>query len=62
MESERLKRTLEYLKSEFFTAGEEWKASKDPKLMLELNALVGAINEIEVFLFDKKITNILDAG
>lgn len=60
MKSERLERTLEYLKSEFFAAGEEWKDSKDTELLSELHALVGAINEIEVFLFDKRITNILD--
>ncbi|KOP72398.1 hypothetical protein AMS59_15825 [Lysinibacillus sp. FJAT-14745] len=47
----RLQNTLDYLKEQFYTAGEEWKEAKDSELLTELNALVAAINAIEVYLY-----------
>ncbi|MEG0259570.1 MAG: hypothetical protein RR595_06645 [Lysinibacillus sp.] len=60
MESERLYRTLEYLKTEFYAAGEEWGEIRNSQLIEELHALVSAINAIEVFLYDKRITTLID--
>ncbi|WP_153733486.1 hypothetical protein [Sporosarcina obsidiansis] len=57
---ERLERTLNYLKSEFYSAGSEYKQTQDVTLLRELHALTGAINEIEVFLFERSITVITD--
>lgn len=59
MESVRLQKTLEYLKSEFYTVGNEWISSRDKKTFEELLALVNAINAIELALFDKRITTVL---
>lgn len=56
----RLERTLEYLKSEFYDIGNEWLKTKDPDQIHELHALIGAINHIEIFLYDRKITTIFD--
>lgn len=56
----RLERTLEFLKAEFYAAGEEYKKTQDKALLNELHALTGAINEVEVFMYDKRITNIMD--
>ncbi|WP_342545795.1 hypothetical protein [Lysinibacillus sp. FSL K6-4013] len=56
----RLQNTLDYLKEQFYTAGAEWKETKDSKLLTELNALVAAINAIEVYLYDRRITVITD--
>jgi len=60
MQSERLERVLASLKSEFFEVGEMWKAGRNSDILDELHALVGAINEIEIFLFGKRITTLLD--
>lgn len=60
MKSERLQRTLEFLKSEAYTVADEWKESKKSELLDELNALVSAINAIEIWIFDKKISTLID--
>lgn len=56
----RLQNTLDYIKEQFHTAGAEWKETKDSELLIELNALVAAINAIEVYLYDQRITVITD--
>lgn len=61
MKSERLERVLNQLKNEFYEVGDEWKKTRDKDLFYELNALVGAINEIEIFLHDRIITTLLHA-
>ncbi|SKA88691.1 hypothetical protein [Sporosarcina newyorkensis] len=58
--SERLERTLNYLKSEFYAAGAEYKKTQEVALLRELHALTGAINEIETFMFDRRVTVISD--
>ncbi|MHC8516188.1 hypothetical protein [Sporosarcina sp. ITBMC105] len=56
----RLERALDFLKAEFYAAGEEFKATQDKALLRDLHALTGSINEIELFLFDRRITVITD--
>lgn len=56
----RLQNTVDYLKEQFYAAGAEWKETKDSELLTELNALVAAINAIEVYLYDQRITVITD--
>lgn len=60
MESQRLERVLISLKSEFLDTGELWKENRESNHLEELHALVGAINEVEVFLYGKRITTLLD--
>ncbi|MFJ6207325.1 hypothetical protein [Lysinibacillus sp. NPDC092081] len=56
----RLRNTLDYLKEQIYTAGAEWKETKDSGLLTELNALIAASNAIEVYLYDQRITVITD--
>lgn len=56
----RLERTLSYLKDEFRECGSEYKETKSSELAEDLHALTGAINEIELFMYGKKITTIMD--
>lgn len=60
MESERLTRSLQFLKKEFYAAGKDWVANRDAALLEDLHALIGAINELEVFMYEKRITTLLD--
>lgn len=56
----RLIKSLEFLKEEFFEAGEEWVKTRNSDLFHELNGLLEAINWIEIYLYDMKITSLLD--
>lgn len=60
MHSERLMRSLQFLKNEFYAAGKEWVENRDAALLEDLHALIGAINELEVFIYKRKITTLLD--
>lgn len=60
-QSERLQRSLDLLKGEFYAAGKDFEKDKtNSNLIGELNALTGAINAIEVYLYDKRITVVTD--
>lgn len=58
--STRLQRSIEALKSEFYAAGEEYKTTQDKSLVTQISALTSAINILEEYEYDKRITNILD--
>lgn len=56
----RLERSLEFLKAEFFAAGAEYQQSQDKALLDELNAITSAINALEDFMYDRRITVVTD--
>lgn len=56
----RLERVLEGLKAEFYAAGKEYQETQDKALLDELNALTSAINALEDFMYDRRITVITD--
>ncbi len=57
---ERLEKALIFLKEEYFNAGDEWIETRDSNTFHELNGLLEAINWLEIYLYDKKITSLLD--
>lgn len=48
------------LKEEFRLCGEDWKQSQDKHILNKLHALVGAINELEMFIYGRRITTLMD--
>lgn len=51
---------MDYLKSKFYDIGKEWIETRDVDQISELDAPVGAINQFEIFLFDRTIITLLD--
>lgn len=56
----RIEQTYSMLKAQFHEIGDEWKQTRDNALIDELHALVSAINALEIHLYDRKYTTLLD--